>query len=305
MTDELTALIDDIAATHTEPEPGELPACWPTLVELGLPLVGVDESRGGSGGSFADLVVLTRALGRHAVSTPLVETAVVSWVVAHAGPVGPAVRTIALDTRGGTPWGRHASEVLTYAGGAATVGKPEVVRERLNIAGEPADLVDPGTGTPVASAPSQEQVRTRLAVLRAAAVTGAVAGAYELTRTYVSTRVQFGQPLIRIPAVAANLAKIKTSLVQCEAALARTSEDDFAAAAVARVIASRAATETARIAHQLHGAMGITAEYPLHRYTKRLWAWRDADVPAHEWAQLLGEQVVARGEEAMWTDLTA
>ena len=48
--DQLRELIADIAATHTEPPAGELPSCWPVLVELGLPQVGIDEARGGSGG---------------------------------------------------------------------------------------------------------------------------------------------------------------------------------------------------------------------------------------------------------------
>jgi acyl-CoA dehydrogenase len=29
------------------------------------------------------------------------------------------------------------------------------------------------------------------------------------------------------------------------------------------------------IAHQVHGAIGITREYSLQYFTRRLWAWRD------------------------------
>ena len=38
----------------------------------------------------------------------------------------------------------------------------------------------------------------------------------------------------------------------------------------------------ASIAHQLHGAMGYSQEYPLHHRTRRLWAWRDAWVSQAE-----------------------
>jgi len=72
----------------------------------------------------------------------------------------------------------------------------------------------------------------------AAALTGAVEGAYELTRAYVNTREQFGRPLARIPAVAAKLAIIKTSVIQCDAALARAYGGTLAAAAAARIIAA-------------------------------------------------------------------
>jgi len=308
--DELRDLIADIAATHAEPPAGELPSCWPVLVELGLPLVGIDEARGGSGGTTGDLAVLARALGRHAISTPLIECAVANWAVASSrGEAGPGLRTI---TAGGPAgWARHAGQIVSYRDGAAWLadtGAPGVaVEPGLNVAGEPCDDVRlPAAAlTALGSAPSAEAVRVRLGLLRAAALTGAVEGAYELTRGYVSAREQFGQPLVRIPAVAANLAIIKTSVIQCDAALARASDGSLAAVAAARIIAGRAATQTARLAHQLHGAIGVTSEYRLHLLTKRLWAWRDAETTEHDWSVLLGELAAAGGEAAFWDELTA
>jgi acyl-CoA dehydrogenase len=308
--DELRDLIADIAATHTEPPAGELPSCWPVLVELGLPLVGIDEARGGSGGTAGDLAVLARALGRHAISTPLIECAVANWVVAAArGEADPGLRTI---TAGGPAgWARHADQVVLYRDGAAWLADtsdPRVaVEPGTSVAGEPCDDVRlPAAAlAPLGSAPSAQDARARLGLLRAAALAGAVEGAYELTRAYVSTREQFGQPLVRIPAVAANLAIIKASVIQCDAALARACDGTLAAAAAARIIAGRAATQTARLAHQLHGAIGVTSEYRLHLFTKRLWAWRDAETTEHDWSVLLGELAAAGGEAAFWDELTA
>jgi acyl-CoA dehydrogenase len=307
---ELRDLIADIAAAHTEPPAGELPACWPTLVELGLPLVGIDEDRGGSGGSLTDLSVLVQALGRHAISTPLIECAVANWVVATArGEAGRGLRTIAAG--GSVGWARHADEIVLYRDGVALLAGARApgttIEPGTNVAGEPVDDIrlDAADLTALGPAPFADAVRARLGLLRAAALTGAVAGAYELTRAHVTTREQFGRPLVRIPAVAANLAMIKAALIESEAALARASEASLASVAAARVIAGRAATRTARIAHQLHGAIGVTAEYSLHRFTKRLWAWRDADTTEHEWSVLLGELAAAGGEAAFWDELTA
>jgi acyl-CoA dehydrogenase len=50
----------------------------------------------------------------------------------------------------------------------------------------------------------------------------------------------------------------------------------------ARITAATAATDVARLAHQLHGATGITREYPLHRLTRRLRAWPDTETAEHE-----------------------
>jgi alkylation response protein AidB-like acyl-CoA dehydrogenase len=324
---DLDDLIADIAARHAEPAPGELPGCWQVLVELGLPLVGVAEDQGGSGGSLADLAVLVRALGRHAISTPLIENAVSNWVLAAArGAAAPGLRTISLDASGGVAWARHADQLVVYRGDVARVADARApgvaIEPGDNLAGEPWDAVrlDEGTLAVLDSAPPAAQVRARLGLLRAAALSGAVAGAYELTRDHVSTREQFGRPLVRIPAVAANLARVKAALIQCDAALDRAclgraadgsgvapdaAADWLGAVAAARIIAGRAATETARLAHQLHGAIGVTAEYPLHRFTKRLWAWRDADTAEHEWSVLLGERAAAGGEAVLWDELTA
>jgi acyl-CoA dehydrogenase len=310
VSDELRELIADISATHTEPPPGQLPSCWPVLVELGLPLVGIDEAHGGSGGTAGDLAVLARALGRHAISTPLIECAVANWVVATSqGEAGPGLRTI---TAGGpVGWARHADQVVLYhddGAWLADTGSPGIAIEPgTNVAGEPCDDIRlPAAAlAPLGSAPPAEDARARLGLLRAATLTGAVEGAYELTRAYVNTREQFGRPLVRIPAVAANLAIIKTSVIQCDAALARACGGTLAAVAAARIIAGRAATQTARIAHQLHGAIGVTSEYRLHLFTKRLWAWRDAETTEHDWSVLLGELAAAGGEPAFWDELTA
>jgi len=307
---ELRDLIAGLAATHAEPPAGELPSCWPVMVDLGLPLVGIEEARGGSGGSLGDLAVLARALGRHAISTPLIECAVANWVVTAArGEAGTGLRTITAE--GSAGWARHADQIVLYRDGAAwladTSASGVAVEPGTNVAGEPCDDVrlPDAALTALGSAPPADEARARLGLLRAAALTGAVEGAYELTRGHVTTREQFGAPLVRIPAVAANLAMIKASVIQCDAALARASGGTLAAAAVARIIAGRAATQTARIAHQLHGAIGVTSEYRLHLFTKRLWAWRDAETTEHDWSVLLGELAAAGGEAAFWDELPA
>ena len=251
---ELQLLIADIALTHHDPDPGELPACWPTLVELGLPLVGVAEELGGSGGTLSDLVVVARALGRAAMSTPLVEASVASWVIAGSGrELDTGLGTVTIVRRGVLPWARHARRAVVVDGHAivlADLDAPAVrVRPDLSIAGEPWDAVELGTASVARSARCRRRTRFAhaSACCAAAALTGAIQGTYDLTRNYVSTRHQFGKPLVRIPAVAANLARIKTALLLCEAALARAEDATLPSAAAARVLTGQAATETARV----------------------------------------------------------
>jgi alkylation response protein AidB-like acyl-CoA dehydrogenase len=68
---------------------------------------------------------------------------------------------------------------------------------------------------------------------------------------------------------------------------------DFALVATARTLAGDAAMVASRTAHQVHGAIGVTMEYPLQRYTRRLWEWAVADGGSDRWARALGEWAVA------------
>ena len=45
-------------------------------------------------------------------------------------------------------------------------------------------------------------------------------------------------------------------------------------AALAKARTSAAVPRVAAVAHAVHGAMGITAEYPLHLWMRRLHEWR-------------------------------
>ncbi|MFE3003366.1 acyl-CoA dehydrogenase family protein [Nocardia sp. NPDC059246] len=332
----LRELISDLAqSVGTGVGAGEVPQIWPEMVKLGLDTVGIAESNGGSDGTVADLAVLSEALGQHGIGVPLIQAATANWVLAEAGQrvepgslslVAVTDSTLNIEGRlsariGSVPWARSADRVIVYpAVGSPLVfriGDPEMsIEPGLNLAGEQSDTVvlTAAAGAVLAQAPGRDAVLARLGVLWSAALVGSVRGAYELTRDYVRTREQFGAPLVKIPAVAAGLATIRTQLLQAETTANRAVEvystgasgnSVLAATAVARIICATSATETARIAHQLHGAMGITAEYPLHKLTTKLWAWRDAVLSESEWARLLGETTLEQGENALWCELTA
>jgi alkylation response protein AidB-like acyl-CoA dehydrogenase len=76
-------------------------------------------------------------------------------------------------------------------------------------------------------------------------------------------------------------------------------------AAAAKIRVGEAAGEGAAIAHQVLGAIGFTQEHVLHRYTRRLWAWRDDFGSESVWAVKLGSLVAAKGADALWPMLAA
>ncbi len=60
----------------------------------------------------------------------------------------------------------------------------------------------------------------------------------------------------------------------------------------------------ARIAHQVHGAIGFTREHDLRLLTTRLWAWRDEDGTEAQWNAEVGARVLDGGAEALWPLVT-
>jgi acyl-CoA dehydrogenase len=331
MNPDLIALIDEIATGgHAARSDTDFALYWPTLLELGLGAIGVPEEQGGAGGTLDDLVTVTRSLSRHGIDLPLPERALASWLAAGSTQQLPAVAVVTelsateLRTKKrltNVVWAPDSSR-LVIAGPSGTFAV-DTSAATVSVSATPwalgalfhdvefgADFDFTGLVELPSTAPVVE-VECRLSLLVAARLVGAVDGAYRLSRTYVSQREQFGKPLIKIPAVAQNLARVRILLTEAETALDRATaalQADPAnrhAVAVARIVSSRSATAAAQICHQLHGAMGVTAEYSLGRYTRMLWAWRDAGTAQSSWSTWLGAQVMDAGEIQLWDRITA
>ena len=64
-------------------------------------------------------------------------------------------------------------------------------------------------------------------------------------------------------------------------------------AAVAKARAAEAAEKAVAIAHAVHGAIGVTAEFDLQLWTRRLQEWRGDHGSASYWQAELGRALVA------------
>jgi acyl-CoA dehydrogenase len=144
---------------------------------------------------------------------------------------------------------------------------------------------------------------------------GAMGRALALSIEHVNTRQQFGRPLGKFQAVQQSLAVMACEVRAVEAVAAAlatrldaanldTAAADFEIAA-AKLRANRAVGVVTAIAHQVHGAIGFTEEYDLHRVTVPLMRWRGAHGNDAYWAQRLGRHVADLGGRGLWEAMTA
>lgn len=294
---------------------GEWPdELWRALEDQGVPLALVPEGAGGFGLDPRDALELIRLFGRHAVPLPLGETMLANATLAEAGlPLadGPA----ALVPQGGdarVAWGRYCRTfVVETSAGIGRIDTGVVTeRESANIAGLPRDTLR--LPFPDQSATIAGGLIERGALVRALQCAGALERVLEMTVAHVSDRVQFGRPLAKFQAIQQELAKLAGEVAAASAAADLAADallgDPQAAGfaiAVARVRIGEAVGRANGIAHQLHGAIGFTAEHRLHLFTTSLWGWRDEFGGAAYWAKIVGDRALSAGPEGYWQMVAA
>ncbi len=146
---------------------------------------------------------------------------------------------------------------------------------RVELAGTPAELLGAAAGDRTGLV---ERVLAAGRIAYAQEAVGAMDTALRTTSEYLRTRKQFGVPLARFQALTFRAADMYVSLE-----LARSTTlwatmvldaggDAVQAADRARLQTSRAARHIGKEAIQLHGGIGMTAEYSVGHYTSRLTA---------------------------------
>ncbi len=153
------------------------------------------------------------------------------------------------------------------------------------------------------------------AAVRAMQMAGALQSMLDRSVAYAKERVAFERPIGGFQAVQHNLARLAGETAAALAAAgsaadAIATEPEFNDAvflevASAKIRVGEAAETGAAIAHQVHGAIGFSREHVLHRYTQRLWAWRDDFGSESQWAARLGAHVARNGADALWPALAA
>ncbi len=284
---------------------------WPRLAEAGFAALLVREDQGGFGGDWGDLFAVMRLAGQHALALPLGETIIAHRLLADAGMARPdGALSIVADGRR-APFGRDVGSIIAVEGGTLRLFAADACAftHGQSPAGEPRDRVA-FTGTAIATAPCTADLTGLGAFLRVCQTAGALDAALALSMDHANSRVQFGKPLAKLQAVQQNLAVLAAEAaavnVAGQAAAAALDCGDAGFEIAAAKIRTNLAVDTGvAIAHQVHGAIGFTRDYPLHRLTRCMMGWRSEYGNDAFWQAWLGRHVAGLGGTGLWHELTA
>ena len=276
-------------------------AHWQAVTDLGLPKLLAPEAQGGAGATLAEGAAAIEALGALGDPSPAADTAVLAWLLARQGGPVPDDPLVPAEPGCRIPWPENA-RAIDPAGNAAA---PPDGQGGILLNGVPSSAALPGPAGEITP------LRQAMAAARAVQIAGAAGAALEMTLDYVRERRQFGRPLARFQAVQQHIA-VAAAEVAAAAQIARAAfagldrgldGDGPFLAASAKIATGRAGTLAAKAAHQFHGAIGYTAEYPLHRLTRAIWQWREDFGNEDWWSRRLGQQVCRNGADALWPAL--
>lgn len=246
---------------------GSTDAVWRHLAEQGYPDGLLAESQGGiamSGAAFARVLLLS---GKYLLPVPLAETMVARAVIMTAGQVPPL--------------------------GALAMEGGQLVSRAFNTS--PASIAPwPNDALPLLACG---------AALRAGFMVGAMHEVLSMTLDYANSREQFGRPIGKFQVIQQALAEmaelVSSADMAVQLAFAENPIPTLALAALAKQRASATSSRVVATAHAIHGAMGLTEEYDLQLYVRRLHVWRLADGSESYWARRLGEECMADGGDSL------
>jgi acyl-CoA dehydrogenase len=320
---ELAQLVDDLGRRAFDARLGHRgfpevfdEALWRNLEDTGLARLTSSQDAGA-----AEAAIVLSGLARHAAAVPIAETDLLgAWLAGEVGlPVpdsGPSTVAMVDATETG---GRITGTAREVPWPSSTVVLAARTADRLhvtlvedasvdshNLAGEPRGSFTFGMAVSEARTVDvgmADELTRRGAWARCNQIVGALDAACDLTVAHTGERVQFGRQLSKFQAVQHSLAAIAGEIERARAAtaLAVAAAADYGfdhpatdyAVTVAKVTVGRAVDPVTTIAHQLHGAIGVTIEHRLWLATMRARSWVDEFGTTTQYARRLGRMALA------------
>lgn len=309
-----TEAIEAILVDHCTPAAiraiengGSATALWGALTESGFLELMASEEAGGAGLDLDAVFPIFVAMGRHAVPVPAAQRIAARALLGDVAPpqglltlAGHAQR--AADGSIGAAhvaFGAIADHVLANLDGQLVL--LDAARAQRTTTGIRSSLgaslrwTADAVGAPVGD--NGAQVAVFSAALHAAALAGAMERLFAMTLGYCNDRVQFGKAIGKFQSIQHQLS-VMAEHVACAGVAAELAFKagekipPLLATATAKARTSASVPLVASTAHALHGAIGVTEEFDLQLYSRRLHEWRMADGSETYWNRIVGEALL-------------
>ncbi|BAN27614.1 acyl-CoA dehydrogenase (plasmid) [Caballeronia insecticola] len=313
-TEAIEAILRDRAtseAVRAIENGGSAASIWNAVEEAGFLELLTPESAGGAGLPLSSIEPIFTAFGRYAVPVPLAQSIAARALLRDSGVTAPAgMTTLAgscLRRADGSlkapqvPFGMICDNVLANVDGALLLlDATQAEREPDGVHGSSCGTLRWRSGAvPVALGSNGAEVLLFSAAIHAAAIAGAMDRVFAMTLQYCNDRSQFGKSIGKFQAVQHQLSVMAEHVASAGMASALAFSGTGAvperlATAIGKARTSMAVPLIAATAHALHGAIGVTAEYDLQLYTRRMHEWRIADGSEIFWNGVVGSAVLAQ-----------
>ena len=277
---------------------------WSQLTTNGLLELMTDEERGGAAMEWRELHAIFVLLGEFGMPAPIAQSILARSLLVgmyelpqETITIAPFSETVGAQLRcRNVAFGGRAEYVITQAGSdLVLLFAADAQRVATGIYhSDTADLTWSSV-KPVFSAPlPSSTLELQSAAMHAALLAGAMSRVLQISLRYVADRYQFGKPIGKFQAVQQQMAVMAehVAAARIASALAFRSVCTLRGTAVAKSRTSEAASVVTAIGHAVHGAIGITEEYDLQLFTRRLHEWRIADGAEDYWNLKLGELIL-------------
>jgi len=302
---------------------------WASLSSVGFADALLPETAEGAGLSLTEVWPMLFSMGRHALPLPYAQTLFARAWLHRArlesslsgqarerglpdGTITFAPFQVARTDQGlkacGVAFGRTANWVLAQSGPDVWLLPVEQAHSTPSggYGSLEADLVWSAevAQTCLLGQFQSPQFREFLALSLAVLIAGAADRVFEMTLAWANQREQFGKPIGRFQALQQQISEVAEQVFGARMAAemacrSLTWQPVPALSALAKAQTSQAVARVVAVAHAVHGAIGVTHEFDLQLYTRRLNEWARAGGGAGYWSGVLGQQVLLAKTSAL------
>jgi len=293
---------------------GDWSFLWQQIEKNGFVNMMLEESHDGASISFQNLFEYARLCGKLALPNPLIQSIIFKRCHENVFgerdllPITFAIKKQTDDSKvisaENIPFGKFSKSVLVYESHTKhrqIALLPVHTVKNTNSSFKNLSYLDCDWQDGLAEAAQLDSPydwHSIGAAVTAALISGALESLLELTLQYAKDRKQFGMAIGKFQAIQQQISVLTelAAVAKTAAQLAFQTENieqlDQLQCAIAKAQCSVAATKCVKIAHAIHGAIGVTAEYQLQLFTRRLLEWSHDYGNAEYWHGLIGEDLI-------------